>query len=80
MSSSVAATLALRMSRPISRVRRRDARDAARCRIYLLDQLPPVGVDVEARVAGVLVVDGVHLVDRIEESDDERGAERFARL
>src|SRR4051812_6416658 len=47
---------------------------------WLLDQLPSVGVDLQGRVAGVAVVDRVHLFDRVEVADDVGGGEAFARL
>src|SRR3990167_827922 len=47
-------------------------------RSTLLQQLPAVGRDVQPRVSFVLVIDSVHLVDRIEVAHDKRGTERLA--
>src|SRR6516165_2218766 len=47
---------------------------------HSLRQIPPVLAHLQSAVSGVLVANGVHLVDRIEEADDEGGAERFARF
>src|SRR5947208_1332395 len=35
---------------------------------------------IQRMMAGVLIVHLVHFLDGVEEADDERGAERFARL
>ena len=43
-------------------------------RFALLGEFPAVVVDVQPRVPGVLIVDAMHLVDRVEEADDERSA------
>ena len=38
-------------------------------------QPPSAFVDHQPRVPGILIIDPMHLVDRVEEADDERSAE-----